>query len=265
MTDIDRNPAPTSPTQAEIEAMALAIGEIMPEWIDGKVDDLDLARAAYVGLARAQPAPEASAGGVIQADREAAIDLVSPREARDIAAGACDDHMLVQAFKRHRLTTTPNTLAPEASAGGVTGDETCYVCELDRAHVVRLQKIQHDGTTPAAKPQLGGSIIAWAADEITELRATPNTLAACDRAVEDEWQPIETAPKTIWLKAQHVLCAHAEKKWIRFGRFYGEFNRWYYSGTTERTQWAEVQGDAPTHWMPIPVAPDPHPQPEEAE
>ncbi len=55
-------------------------------------------------------APEASAGGVIQADREAAIDLVSPREARDIAAGACDDHMLVQAFKRHRLTTTLNTL-----------------------------------------------------------------------------------------------------------------------------------------------------------
>ncbi|WP_192929996.1 DUF551 domain-containing protein [Sphingomonas sp. NIC1] len=71
----------------------------------------------------------------------------------------------------------------------------------------------------------------------------------------DKWQPIETAPKEVWQKSKHVLCCHAEKRWTRFGRYYGELGRWYYSGTSERTQWAETVGDAPTHWMPFPELP----------
>lgn len=72
------------------------------------------------------------------------------------------------------------------------------------------------------------------------------------------WQPIETFPfATKWALASMVLCAHEEKRWIRFGRYYGELKRWYYSGTSERSQWAEVEGDAPTHWQPMPDLPLP--------
>jgi hypothetical protein len=47
-----------------------------------------------------------------------------------------------------------------------------------------------------------------------------------------------------------VICCHKEHKWIRFGRIYPEMgNRWYYSGTNERSQYAQTIGDEPTHWM----------------
>jgi len=71
----------------------------------------------------------------------------------------------------------------------------------------------------------------------------------------EDWHSIETAPIDVWARSKHVLCAHDEKRWIRFGRYYGELKRWYYSGTNERTQWSETPGDAPTHWMPLPEAP----------
>lgn len=65
------------------------------------------------------------------------------------------------------------------------------------------------------------------------------------------WRPIRTCPDHV-----HVLCGHITKKWIRFGRRYPEFQgRWYYSGTSERSQYAQVEGDEPTHWMPIPPPP----------
>ena len=69
------------------------------------------------------------------------------------------------------------------------------------------------------------------------------------------WEGIESAPREVWEKSQQVLCCHVEKRWVRFGRFYGEMKRWYYSGTSERSQWAEIGGDAPTHWMPFPPLP----------
>ena len=70
------------------------------------------------------------------------------------------------------------------------------------------------------------------------------------------WQPIETyhaADK--FTQAQHIFLAHDEKRWVRMGRYYPEMKRWYYSGTNERSQWAQVEGDAPTHWMFLPAAP----------
>lgn len=69
-----------------------------------------------------------------------------------------------------------------------------------------------------------------------------------------EWQPIETAP-TGKLGAIQMLLCHSKKKWVRMGRFYGEAGVWYYSGTNERSQWAQVEGDEPTHWMPLPEPP----------
>jgi hypothetical protein len=72
----------------------------------------------------------------------------------------------------------------------------------------------------------------------------------------DAWQLIETYHSADqFVKVEHVLCGHAEKKWIRFGRYYPEMKRWYYSGTNERSQWAQVEGDAPTHWQPLPKPP----------
>ena len=69
-----------------------------------------------------------------------------------------------------------------------------------------------------------------------------------------EWQPIETYEKTIvgtqdqW---EQVIVSHINQRWIRFGRKYPGLNRWYYSGTNERSQYAQTPGDEPTHWMPI--------------
>ena len=70
-----------------------------------------------------------------------------------------------------------------------------------------------------------------------------------------EWQDISTAPHSKELGRIQMLCAHAERGWIRMGRFYPEMNRWYYSGTNERSQWSQVEGDEPTHWMPLPAPP----------
>lgn len=73
----------------------------------------------------------------------------------------------------------------------------------------------------------------------------------------EAWQPIETH-KTDAIKgpySPHVLCAHSEHGWRRFGRYDLTLKRWYYSGTDERSQWAQVEGDEPTHWQHIPTLP----------
>lgn len=75
------------------------------------------------------------------------------------------------------------------------------------------------------------------------------------------WQPIEAfVPVWVGPFSEQVLLAHAGKKWIRFGRVErvrAKQQRWYYSGTSERSQWSMTEGDAPTHWMPIPKLPHP--------
>ncbi len=74
-----------------------------------------------------------------------------------------------------------------------------------------------------------------------------------------DWQPIETMPKNGLKVTSHTfLLGHADKKWIRFGKWYVQEGCWYYSGTNERSQWAQVRGDEPTHWQPLPEPPQ-HP------
>lgn len=70
------------------------------------------------------------------------------------------------------------------------------------------------------------------------------------------WRPIEEAPRdSLRVSSETLILGHAEKKWIRFGRWYVQEKRWYYSGTNERSQYAQVRGDAPTHWIPLPEPP----------
>ena len=75
-----------------------------------------------------------------------------------------------------------------------------------------------------------------------------------DSSLRCEWQPIGTYEETIvgtreqW---RQVIVSHREQRWIRFGFKYPGLNRWYYSGTNERSQYAQTEGDAPTHWMPM--------------
>lgn len=70
------------------------------------------------------------------------------------------------------------------------------------------------------------------------------------------WQPIETAKLDgLRVTSETFLLGHSEKKWVRFGKWYVQEGCWYYSGTNERSQWAQVRGDSPTHWRPCPAAP----------
>lgn len=118
-------------------------------------------------------------------------------------------------------------------------------------HAANLEKLAlKSGLDTAA-----GTVCQAAADAIND---TLTLLSERERrnAQGMTWQPIDTyhaADK--FTKAQHILLAHAEKRWIRMGRYYPEMKRWYYSGTNERSQWAQIEGDAPTHWMFLPAAP----------
>jgi hypothetical protein len=91
----------------------------------------------------------------------------------------------------------------------------------------------------------GGNELAHeAADEIARLE------------FNGTWHPIETAALNgLKVTSNTLLLSHCEKKWVRFGKWYVQEGCWYYSGTNERSQWAQVRGDAPTHWMPMPKAP----------
>ena len=68
-------------------------------------------------------------------------------------------------------------------------------------------------------------------------------------AVEQDWQPIATAPTNgTW-----IWCWHAEHRWKRIGmRSKASGPRWYYSRTGFNAQYAD---DAPTHWRPLPADP----------
>ena len=70
-----------------------------------------------------------------------------------------------------------------------------------------------------------------------------------------EWKKIETY-FSFFKYPMQVLCCHKEQKWIRFGRYFPQQKEWYYSGTNERSQYAQVKGDEPTHWMRIPKLPN---------
>lgn len=68
------------------------------------------------------------------------------------------------------------------------------------------------------------------------------------------WQPIADLPDDV-RRGRQLLVGHDTKRWIRFGRWFGNQSEWYYSGTNERSQWAQTQGDGPTHWQLLPDAP----------
>jgi len=68
------------------------------------------------------------------------------------------------------------------------------------------------------------------------------------------WRPIAELRREYWRR--DWLLAHDTKRWIRFGRFFPEQGEWYYSGTNERSQWAQTRGDEPTHYQPMPALPE---------
>jgi hypothetical protein len=74
----------------------------------------------------------------------------------------------------------------------------------------------------------------------------------------DDWRPISSLPLGKGDLTPWAILGHSEKRWIRFGQKMKAANRWYYSGTNERCQWAQAIGDEPTHWMPMPTAPVAH-------
>lgn len=100
-------------------------------------------------------------------------------------------------------------------------------------------------------------LVSASPETIRWLKAARIARAAITAFQAEAWQPIETH-KTDAIKgpySPHVLCAHSEHGWRRFGRYDLMLKRWYYSGTDERSQWAQVEGDEPTHWQHIPTLP----------
>jgi len=74
--------------------------------------------------------------------------------------------------------------------------------------------------------------------------------AVAGRFGESLWRPISEYDG----KMAHVLTCHDTKLWVRFGWIPpGHGSRWYYSGTSERSQYAETRSDdVPTHFQSIP-------------
>lgn len=74
---------------------------------------------------------------------------------------------------------------------------------------------------------------------------------------KDEWRPIETVNlKGLGVCSETFILGHKDHKWIRFGKWYVQERKWYYSGTNERSQYSQVAGDAPTHWKPLGKPPE---------
>lgn len=67
----------------------------------------------------------------------------------------------------------------------VTDAET--VEQLDHEHFARLHHLQHDATPNLVKPKLGGSITAWAADEIAASRAALSAAPAPQVERGSDW------------------------------------------------------------------------------
>ena len=111
--------------------------------------------------------------------------------------------------------------------------------------------------------QISDGMVRAALDAFDDGVGDPNDYArrmskALTAALSVMWQDISTAPKDeLKVTSKTFMLAHAEKKWIRFGKWYVQEGCWYYSGTNERSQWAQVRGDAPTHFMPAPLPPPP--------
>ena len=93
----------------------------------------------------------------------------------------------------------------------------------------------------------------WDGDNVPCVEDFDQLIALARRGAAMQWRPIEEAPSTGM--GPQMILGHAEKKWIRFGWYYAACRKWYYSGTSERTQYAQVEGDAPTHFMPLPPPP----------
>lgn len=74
---------------------------------------------------------------------------------------------------------------------------------------------------------------------------------------EPQWKPIETYKKPDkFTGSKDLLVCHSKSRWIRFGRYYPEVGKWYYSGTNERSMYSQVEGGEPTHYMELPSLPE---------
>ena len=96
-------------------------GSIVPVLFDPPTAAEVAAAVARGNAVRSTQGGETSAVTVCQADRDAAAKWVAPNYpakhasgfADDIAAGNCDMGALVQAFARHRVTSTPQAASAE--------------------------------------------------------------------------------------------------------------------------------------------------------
>lgn len=88
---------------------------------------------------------------------------------------------------------------------------------------------------------------------VTPAEQEPALVLSAAQPAPSPWRPIETVPQTGM--GPWMLLGHSEGKWVRMGWYYAACRKWYYSGTTERTQYSEAEGGVPTHWMPLPPAP----------
>lgn len=78
-------------------------------------------------------------------------------------------------------------------------------------------------------------------------------MAVAEAYLNDPWMPISEYVKPPKMIIDFIICHHEKHRWIRFGFYYSELKKWYYSGTNERAQYAQEEGEAPTHFMRMPL------------
>lgn len=76
------------------------------------------------------------------------------------------------------------------------------------------------------------------------------SLAARGWAVEQDWQPIETAPKD----GRNVILAMLNEEWVCEGYYEEDEDRGWFMANTHWTDAADGQV-YPSHWRPLPAAP----------
>jgi len=154
------------------DARAVLVAELRKAGYSTHADNVEAAHGVLIPsdialnlIAQASRAKVASDTGAITP--EWCLRMAELEAGQEIGAGALDHPLRIKCELPPAgwvCTREPGHDGPCAAVASDTG--------ADREAIAKLHALQHDNCLNAAKPVWGGSIIQWAADEISALRAS---------------------------------------------------------------------------------------------